>query len=48
MTMGAFALGLLALASGVRLDAGRALVMMLPVFVLPDSVCAAITGHRYQ
>lgn len=48
LTMGAFALGLLALADAVRLDAGLALTMVLPAFVLLYSVCAAITGHRYR
>ena len=48
LTMGAFALGLLVLAGVVRLNAGLALVMVMPAFVLFYSVCAAITGHRYQ
>jgi hypothetical protein len=48
LTLGAFALGLLALAGVVRLDAGLALVLVLPAFVLLYGVCAAITGYRYQ
>lgn len=48
LTLGAFSLGLLAIAGVVRLDAGLAMTMLLPAYALLYGVFAAITSRRYQ
>lgn len=48
LTMGCFALGLLALASVVRIDGGMALTMAMPAYCLLYGVFALFAARRYR
>jgi hypothetical protein len=48
LTLGCFSLGLLALAGVVRIDAGLALILVLPAYMLVYGVFACLTARRYR
>jgi chromate transport protein ChrA len=48
LALGSFSLGLLALAGVLRIDAGLALILVLPAYMLAYGVFACMTARRYR